>query len=131
MSKTPIYKEDKELPIPPPYNHKFNNGIRHPLLHLWDSWSYMDADIMHLYCLAVSRLKPDGTPLRPMERNDFPFHIRHFTSDNVGKSWKDEGCFLKRDALSKNFNFYTIWSGSVDVLPDGRKLVAFTALENV
>lgn len=131
MSKIPISKEDKAQRIPPPYHHNFENGIRHPLLHLWDAWSYVEADIMHLYCLAISRLKPDGTQLQPMERNDFPFHIRHFTSENAGSSWKDEGCFLKPEAWSKKFNSYTIWSGSIEVLPDGRKLVAFTALEKV
>jgi hypothetical protein len=119
----------KVLQIPPPFNKKFVNGIRHPLLYLWDAWSFMEEDTMHLYCLALSRLKPDGTTLQPKERNDFPFHIRHFTSENNGRSWKDEGCFLKPEKLSKKFNFYTIWSGSIELLPDGRKLVALTALE--
>jgi hypothetical protein len=117
--------------IPPPHNRIFENGICHPALYLWDAWSYVEADIMHLYCLAVSRLKIDGTPLLPVERNDFPFHIRHFTSENEGRSWKDEGCFFKTAPWSEKVNFYTIWSGSIDVLPNGRKLAAFTALEKV
>jgi len=117
--------------IPTAHKSEFENGIDHPLLYLWDSWSYVEADIMHLYCLAVSRLKSNGAPLQPIERNDFPFHIRHFTSKNAGRSWKDEGCFLEPEALSKKYNPYTIWSGSVEVLPDGKKLVAFTALEKV
>ena len=131
MSKTPINKEDEVIQIPPPHKHKFENGIRHPLLYLWDSWSYMEAHVMHLYCLAISRLRPDGTPLQPMERNDFPFHIRHFTSENNGRSWKDEGCFLNLGPWSKKLNLYTIWSGSIEALPDGRKLIAFTALEKI
>ena len=117
--------------IPPAYKNVFENGIRHPLLYLWDAWSYREGNIFHLYCLAVSRLKPDGTPLLPIERNNFPFHIRHFTSENIGRSWKDEGCFLESGVLSNQHDYHTIWSGSVEVLPDDRKLVAFTGLKNV
>ena len=131
MSTPPIQKEDNLQRIPPPHNRIFENGICHPALFLWDAWSYVEADVMHLYCLAVSRLKSDGTALQPIERNDFPFHIRHFTSENDGQTWKDEGCFLKIANWSEKFNYYTIWSGSVEALPDGKKLVAFTALEKV
>lgn len=129
MRKTSVNQEDKLLQIPPPYSHEFNNGIRHPLLYLWDAWSYIETDIIHLYCLALSRLKSDGTPLQPIERNDFPFHIRHFTSDNKGESWKDQGCFFKPELCSKKLNCYSIWSGSVEALSDGNKLIAITALE--
>lgn len=131
MSNTLNNKKDKRTQIPLPYNRQFENGICHPLLYLWDAWSYVEDDIIHLYCLAVSRLKLDGTPLQPAERNDFQFHIRHFTSDNNGRSWKDEGCFLETNPWSEKFNFYTIWSGSVEALSNGEKLVAFTALEQV
>jgi hypothetical protein len=117
--------------IPKAYDQVFENGIRHPKLYLWDAWSYLEANTWHLYCLAVSRLKSDGTPLRPIERNDFPFHVRHFTSENAGRSWKDEGCYFEPGAWPKNFNFHTIWSGSIEPLPDGRKLVALTAPEKV
>lgn len=117
--------------IPPPHNRKFENRIRHPSLYLWDSWSYVESDIIHLYCLAISRFKPDGTLLQPMERNEFPFHIRHFTSDDTGRSWKDEGCFFKPELWSKKLNCNTVWSGSIEPLADGRKLVAFTGLERV
>ena len=131
MSNTAITNKEKIVQIPPPYTHKFEKGINHPLLYLWDSWSYLEGDVVHLYCLAVSRLKHDGTPLQPIERNNFPFHIRHFTSDDNGNSWKDAGCFLAPEALPEKFNFYTIWSGSIELLPDGNKLVALTALDNV
>ncbi|MDY7395901.1 hypothetical protein UMM65_11650 [Aureibaculum sp. 2210JD6-5] len=131
MSTTPVNKKDKTLVIPPPYNRKFENGIRHPLLYLWDAWSYVEGDMIHLYCLAISRFKPDGTLLQPMERNGFPFHIRHFTSDDSGRNWKDEGCFLKSELWSKKLNCNTVWSGSIEPLADGRKLVAFTGLESV
>lgn len=116
--------------IPDAYENKFINGINHPQLYLWDAWSYVENNMMHLYCLAVSRLKPDGTLLHPNERNNFPFHIRHFTSTDDGVSWNDEGCFLSPKEVSK-LNFHTIWSGSVELLRNGKKLVAYTGLENI
>jgi len=130
MSQGPIQTEGYSQQIPSPHKHTFENGIAHPLLFLWDAWSYTEDDVMHLYCLAVSRLKSDGKPLEPMERNDFPFHIRHFTSKDIGRTWTDEGCFLRTSELPNEINGYTIWSGSVESLPDGKKLVAFTTLEN-
>jgi len=116
--------------IPDAYDKKFVGGIRHPYLYLWDSWSYSEDNIMHLYCLAISRLKPNGDELKPDERNNFPFHIRHFTSLDDGTSWKDEGSFLKPEDIS-NLNYRSIWSGSVEPLPDGKKLVAYTGLEHI
>lgn len=116
--------------IPDAYGNKFVNGINHPYLYLWDAWSYIEGNVMHLYCLAVARIKPDGSKMHPNERNDFPFHIRHFTSIDNSISWKDEGCFLKPDDVSK-LNFKTIWSGSVKPMPNGKKLVAYTGLEDV
>ncbi len=121
--------QDRKQQIPPPYSEMFNDGISHPLLYLWDAWSYLEADVLHLYCLAVSRLKADGTPLQPIERNNFPFHIRHFTSKNDGTTWKDEGCFLSPESWSGKSDCYTVWSGSIEVLNNGKKLSAFTALE--
>ena len=105
----------------------FKNGILHPHLYLWDSWSYEENNIYHLYCLALSRYN-NGELLKPEERNDFPFHVRHFTSKDGGITWKDEGCFLEPSELSR-LNFRTIWSGSVELLPNGKKLVAYTGLE--
>lgn len=117
--------------IPPPYENIFENGIRHPLLYLWDAWSYTEANVMHLYCLAIARTKPDGTQLLAVERNDYPFHMRHFTSTDNGKSWKDEGCFLEPQMVPKQHKCRTIWSGSVELLPNGNKLVAYTGVEEV
>ncbi|WP_204344890.1 hypothetical protein [Psychroserpens algicola] len=115
--------------IPDAYDKKFINGIRHPYLYLWDSWSYVDNNTFHLYCLALSRFKPDGSKIEPDERNNFPFHIRHFTSVDAGVSWTDRGCFFKPKDNSKS-NFNTIWSGSVKPLTNGKKLVAYTGLEH-
>ncbi len=126
-----LTKADMVQQIPPAYRGQFEKGIRHPLLFLWDAWSYVESDVIHLYCLAVSRFKPDSAALLPSERNDFPFHVRHFTSENNGRTWTDEGCFLKPQAFSKQHSYRTIWSGSVEALPDGKKLVAFTGIEEV
>ncbi|NNC69973.1 MAG: hypothetical protein HKN90_04030 [Flavobacteriaceae bacterium] len=114
--------------IPPPSEMIFKNGIRHPLLYLWDAWSFTENDVMHLYCLALSRVKQDGTILKPIERNDFPFHIRHFTSNDDGNSWKDEGCFIAPESNANKYTYRTIWSGSVKPLHNGRKLVAYTGI---
>lgn len=115
--------------IPDAFQEIFVNGIRHPYLYLWDSWSYIEDNITHLYCLAVLRKKPNGDDMNPNERNDYPFHVRHFTSNDDGLSWKDEGCFLKLDDIAK-LNYRTIWSGSVKPLRNGKKLVAYTGIEN-
>lgn len=117
--------------IPKIYNKTFKNGIRHPFLYLWDGWSYCDEDLIHLYCLAVSRTTEDGTALDSSQRNSFPFHIRHFTSRDNGISWQDEGCFLQARLGSGKHDSKTIWSGSVELLPNGKKLVAYTGLYDV
>lgn len=116
--------------IPKAYETLFLNGIKHPYLYLWDAWSYCESETLHLYCLAVPRFLFDGSELDPNERNNFPFHIRHFSSKDNGNFWSDEGCFLSTDEVSK-LNFKTIWSGSVMPLSDGRKLVAFTGIEDI
>ena len=116
--------------IPEPYKTKFKNGINHPELFLWDAWSYLESDRIHLYCLAVSRKKNDGSNLDPNKRNDVPFHIRHFTSDDNGFSWKDEGCFIDVDKDLKG-KYRTIWSGSVQPLPTGEILAAYTGIVDV
>jgi hypothetical protein len=116
--------------IPKAYETLFLNGIKHPYLYLWDAWSYCEDETLHLYCLAVPRFLSDGSELDPNERNNFPFHIRHFSSKDNGNSWKDEGCFLSTDEVSK-LDFKTIWSGSVKPISDGRKLVAFTGIRSI
>ena len=117
--------------IPTAYNTVFTDGIQHPELFLWDAWSYYDQDGIHLYCLAVSRVKEDGTRLNPAERNSFPFHIRHFSSQDEGGIWKDEGCFLTPGTAAGSHDAKTLWSGSIEPLTDGRKLVAYTGLSDV
>lgn len=115
--------------IPEAYEMKFENGIRHPFLFLWDAWSYEENNTLHLYSLAVARFTASREEINPNNRNDYPFHIRHFISKDNGLSWKDEGCFLSPEEVSK-LNYRTIWSGSVSPMPNGKKLVAYTGLEN-
>ena len=117
--------------IPAAYTGEFENGIHHPLLYLWDAWSYEESGVLHLYCLAVSRLKPDGTVLDPTERNSYPFHVRHFLSKNSGTTWKDEGCFLTPRLGENMYDSRTIWSGSSELLPDGKKLMAYTGIYQI
>ena len=120
---------DHSFLIPPAFPEVFTNGIAHPLLYLWDSWSYFEDGTYHLYCLALSRAKADGMPLESSDRNVYPFHIRHFTSTDEGVSWKDEGCFLSPEDWRNVSESYTVWSGGIELLPDGNKLAAFTALD--
>ena len=119
------------LTIPPPHKTVFKNGIKHPALYLWDAWSYYENNTIHLYCLALNRMKEDGTRLDPSDRNAFPFHMRHFTSKDEGQTWTDEGCFLKPRLGEDRHDSKTIWSGSVEPLQNGKKLVAYTGLSGV
>ncbi len=107
---------------------RFRDGIAHPELYLWDSWTYEQRGELHLYCLAVSRTREGGAPLAASERNDVPFHVRHFVSTDDGLTWLDLGVFQEPRPGAQSFDAKTIWSGSVTVLADGRKLVAFTGL---
>ena len=115
--------------IHPKSPETFTNGIRHPDLHLWDAWSFVgDDDVLHLYSLAVPHARPDGTPITGPERNDTPFHVRHFSSGDLGRSWVDEGCLIAPRVGQGLPDSRTIWSGSIEPLPDGRKLLAYTGL---
>ncbi len=118
-------------PIPPAHSALFENGIRHPDLYLWDAWSYHQDGAFHLYCLAVSRSRPDGGVLQPAERNDYPFHVRHFSSIDEGKNWKDEGCFQTPGQARSGHDARNVWSGSIEPLLHGGKLVAYTGLYEI
>lgn len=117
--------------IPTAFKGEFKNGIHHPQLYLWDAWSYHQNGVIHLYCLAVNRFKEDGTILDSSLRNSYPFHMRHFTSNDEGETWKDEGCFLKPTLGEGKHDSRTIWSGSVELLPNGKKLVAYTGVYQI
>ena len=115
--------------IHPKSPQTFTNGINHPDLCLWDAWSFVgDDDVLHLYSLAVSRTRADGSPLPGPERNSVPFHFRHFSSGDLGSSWVDEGCLITPRLGQGLADSRTIWSGSIEPLPDGKKLLAYTGL---
>ena len=106
----------------------FEGAIVHPELYLWDSWSYQEQGTMHLYCLAISRNKPNGEALLPAEKDNYPFHIRHFSSIDKGRRWKDEGCFQQPGKASDGHDGRNVWSGSICLLPSGEKLAGFTGI---
>ncbi|MDN3638727.1 hypothetical protein QWY82_07900 [Simiduia curdlanivorans] len=114
--------------IPKPAEGVFVQGIDHPDLHLWDAWSCTDGDALHLYCLAVSRRLADGTPLKAETRNNHPFHIRHFRSDDAGLSWQDLGVFQQHQQAEDGHDSRSIWSGSVMRLNSGQWLFGYTGL---
>ena len=103
----------KPAPVPPPSADTFENGITHPELWLWDSWTAELDGIVHLYCLALSRTGHDGAPISPDHRNEYPFHIRHFTSADNGRSWKDEGVFAGPREVGDGAFARNVWSGGM------------------
>lgn len=117
-----------KITIPPPLKTPFRGPINHPALYLWDAWSYWEGNELHLYCLALSRTDGLGNTLAPVQRNSWPFHVRHFLSTDGANTWSDMGAFLQPSAEENTHDSKTIWSGSVALLPDGKKLVAYTGL---
>jgi len=114
--------------VPPPNSSEFTSGICHPDLFLWDAWSFSTDTELHLYCLALNRKDPHGGAVNPGDRNNYPFHIRHFKSLNEGKSWNDEGCFQQPGLAEDGHDQRNIWSGSVLKMNDGRVLAAYTGI---
>lgn len=114
--------------IPDSHSGSFEGGICHPELYLWDVWSSQEGDDFHLYCLAVSRKDQHGEVFPPESRNQKSFHIRHFVSQDKGRSWTDQGCFQKAQVERGVFDSKSIWSGSILPLPDGRQLTAYTGI---
>ena len=103
----------KQAPILPPVAQPFVGTINHPDVYIWDAWTCLEGTRIHLYCLAVPR-RFGEREIRPSERNQFAFHIRHFTSEDQGVSWVDRGAFLQTTDANSN-----IWSGSMLAEPDG------------
>lgn len=103
----------KTAPVPPAPDTVFTGGIDHPDLWLWDSWTMQEPDgTWHLYCLALSKVHSDGTPIEPAQRNDFTFHVRRFTSDNSGQSWRDMGDVIQPGQVADGADGRNVWSGS-------------------
>lgn len=118
----------KPTPVPPPSTDKFENGIAHPALWLWDSWTAKFDGTVHLYCLALSRIDSAGDPILPENRNDHLFHIRHFTSDDGGQSWMDKGVFLEPSNAGDGAFTRNVWSGGVLALGADDWIAGFTGL---
>lgn len=118
----------KPTPVPPPSSEKFENGIVHPALWLWDSWTAEINGAVHLYCLALSRVDAAGNAVLPENRNNHPFHIRHFKSDDGGQSWMDKGVFLEPDESEGGAFSRNVWSGGVLALGTGDWIAGFTGI---
>lgn len=118
----------KSAPVPAPSNVLFENGIVHPDLWLWDSWTTELDGRVHLYCLALSRRNAEGGAISPADRNDYPFHIRHFISADGGWSWQDQGAYLTPQQTADGAFARNIWSGCMVARADGDWLCGFTGL---
>ncbi|MBK8196729.1 MAG: hypothetical protein IPK75_00025 [Acidobacteria bacterium] len=118
----------KPTSVPPPSTQKFENAIAHPALWLWDSWTAEIDGVAHLYCLALNRIDSAGDAVLPEHRNDYPFHIRHFTSEDGGRTWKDEGAFFEPSGASDGAFARNVWSGGVLARNDHDWIAAFTGL---
>ncbi|NNC38403.1 MAG: hypothetical protein EX271_04725 [Acidimicrobiales bacterium] len=118
------------VPIPESYPQPFRNGIAHPELWLWDSWFLVEDTTCHLYCLALSRTDKDGQLIPPQDRNLHQFHIRHFISQDGGRSWLDKGVYFKPEITSDGYFDRNIWSGSILKVNDNRYLTGFTAIRS-
>ncbi|WP_308910437.1 hypothetical protein [Pseudokordiimonas caeni] len=114
--------------IPPPSPTIFVNGICHPNLWLWDSWTAHDQSSLHLYCLALNRQACDGSAILPGDRNNYPFHIRHFLSEDDGISWRDLGVVAKPGGAADGADGRNVWSGSVLRSHSGAWLYGYTGL---
>ena len=106
----------------------FHGAIRHPELFLWDSWSCRLQDTLHLYCLALPRLGADGHAIHPDQRNQYAFHIHHFTSSNEGQTWVDAGTFQHPAEAKDRFDSGNVWSGSIWLTQDGLPWSAYTGI---
>lgn len=121
-------KLQKSAPVPAPPNTLFENGIVHPDLWLWDSWTAELDGKVHLYCLALSRRDAEGGAISPADRNDYPFHIRHFISADGGGSWQDQGTYLTPQQTADGAFARNIWSGCMVARADDDWLCGFTGL---
>ena len=115
---------------PAPHPDKFVGEIIHPNLWLWDSWTVRVDSILHLYCLGLARVNSVGEPITVFEFNDYPFHFRHFVSDDNGETWQDHGAVLHPGNLSDGSDSGNVWSGSVHKLASGEILFGYTGIEH-
>jgi hypothetical protein len=117
--------------VPEASSTRFTQGITHPDLWLWDSWTCKSEGKDHLYCLAFAREDSQGRPTTPTQRNDFKFHIRHFESEDGGASWRDCGAIVQSTSEPNATLSDNVWSGSTMRDRDGTFLFAYTGLPSV
>lgn len=113
--------------IPRPCGEVFRNGINHPDLWLWDSWTFEADGRLHLFTLALARQNAEREAIAPGDRNAYPFHVRRFVSDDQGKSWRDCGAYLQSPGAAAGAMTHNVWSGSATVIGDDI-LFGFTGL---
>jgi hypothetical protein len=121
----------KPVPVPPPATERFENGIAHPSLWLWDSWTTELDGALHLHCLALSRVDAAGQPIDPSNRNDYPFHIRSFQSFDNGASWQDNGAFLQPQDHGDGSFARNVWSGGILARAPGPWIAGFTGIRQM
>jgi hypothetical protein len=91
--------------------------------YLWDNYGYIEEGQMHIYAQAA-----DKKSCRKPEDRYWQAYWRHFSSEDGGKSWIDEGPALWPQKGPKAYDSYNIWSGSVLVRKNGMKIAAYTGL---
>jgi hypothetical protein len=101
----------------------FGPAIASPDWHLWDNFGYVEGGVTHIYAQAAGR-----TPGERSEERYWRAYWRHFASTDDGRTWIDEGPALRPGTGPGVPDAKAIWSGSVTVLPNGRKLAAYTGL---
>jgi hypothetical protein len=111
----------------PPSQGVFRHGISHPDLWLWDAWTVNEGDTLTLFTLALARRNAKGDPVTPADRNNYPFHVRRFVSEDDGATWRDNGAFLSPGPAAGGVMAHNVWSGSA-ILSEGRLLFGFTGV---
>ncbi len=122
-----LFSRKDLVDIPPPSPGLFRHGINHPDLWLWDAWTVASGDTLTLFTLALARQNTKDDPITPGDRNDYPFHVRRFTSRDGGASWRDHGAFMSPGPEAGGVMAHNIWSGSA-IVSEGRLLFAFTGV---
>ena len=121
----------KIAPIPAAHTATFKDGIDHPNLWLWDSWTlHGDDGDLHLYCLALAKTHSDGTQILPPDRNDFTFHVRHFVSEDGGISWRDHGAAMHPKQIADGSDARNVWSGSILRLNKSTVVFGYTGVRD-
>ena len=105
----------------------YTQGIAHPERLLWDAWSIKIDDTLHLFTLSIPRFDEQGMPIHPDDRNNHPFTIWHFESQDAAITWQDLGPHRVPDSKAV-YQAGNVWSGSIDRI-GGRLLEAYTGIE--